>query len=263
MIEELLLYIPSTAKKAQANIDLACAQGKDILISSLKWLTHTTVFENWVRRDNGTIWNRTSGSNPDCDPNHVAALVSALLIMDHYQAECQNFRILYWQCHLVPGEEDGAENQDKSKQIALFANTIDIMWSLICQVLLLNCQTSKDLRGIIGSMPASARSNSKEMLRLGMNGTLQPFHSHSLFRIFEVLLQKTEFSMNIAIDKVENIAPSQVAPFFHLLQGLLQNNGQSAHIKRKIIISGTPTHAVGSALEGSSFVDQDTECIGE
>ena len=204
------------------------------------------------------LWYKASLNPVDESRNNVAALVSCNLAT-RYNSFASGFlgtkrelsRVLYYQC-----SADGAPlNINTADAEAPPIDPAQIMWSLICQGLLLDCTNIALLERRILQLNAHER----EVLRAGI-GQGHDTSMDELLHLFVRTLQFTDLPAAIAIDNIHIIDHSKARFLFSSLRRLFDWEHGSATVSLQMLVSGNVSP---STLGEVPFINDDTERNGK
>jgi hypothetical protein len=225
--------------------------------TELQWLTHTKSFETWRKSDTGLLWYRSNPNAIDDSRGAVAASVAYRIsnqgvsfVGPQFGVGSHLSTVLYFQCDRRQAMDDFYEDADPT------VAPEKVLWSLICQSLLIGCIDTASLNLRILELPSADQRAIIE----GIGGTgsqsLPP-----LFGLFIRTLQLTETPQFLAVDNLHLINSSKVGTFVEFLL-LVGKRLSASGRKLPILISAAPFGAFQELLHDALWVDDNSEREG-
>ncbi|KAJ5963990.1 uncharacterized protein N7479_003866 [Penicillium vulpinum] len=224
----------------------------------LQWLMHTMPYDTWHQRGFGIIWYQLNARQVQPDRRYAGASVAHCLA-DRYKCSAglkfgagDNLaRALYFQCDQT--EQPGIQANDETG-----SGQQDILWSLICQLLMIDCKDTAALKNRLAQLEAKHKSFLWEKLD---GYETQSIAQWSLFEELLLLLNAPDV---IALDNVHNIHSSARNEFLKALATLAERLLATRGLKLRVMISGDPSQ-IELDMEGEILTVNDRtereECL--
>jgi hypothetical protein len=222
----------------------------------LTWFTNTTKYCKWKDSRSGILWYRTSDDGPDTRKGVAAAI--AYYTSSHYYSTLGPYfgvgnkvaRALYFQC-------DREESCDDIGDTHRHIDPSDIIWSLICQCLILDCNTASAVSRRIMELDGSCSTSLYEAMD-GLRTQSMP----SLFDILFLVLESTETPLLLAIDNVHLLGDSNAATFVDSLRTLVEQRLPAVHKSLRTLVSGSIYGELEELASEIPSITDDTERKG-
>ncbi|KAJ5585584.1 uncharacterized protein N7459_005384 [Penicillium hispanicum] len=201
----------------------------------LQWLTHTVPYETWSERGSGILWYQVNARRVHQARKHAGASVAHSIAKKYRCSAGLKFgagdklaRALYFQC-------DKAEQPDSQYPDGNGDGPQDILWSLICQLLMIDCQSTSALKRRLVQLEPQHKSSLWERLD-GRDTKLIPQWS-----FLEDLLLASNMPDVVALDNVHKIDPFKRNVFLKSLVTFAERRLPSRGRKLRVMISGDPS----------------------
>ena len=231
-------------------------------MNELQWLTHTKAYTNWKNIRSNELWYRSPSMSLDNERKGVAAAVAY-----HTSAKYKSFagsqlgaghalaRALYFQCDRRQIRDD--YDPDASEHV----NPEEILWSLICQCLILDCETSSEINYRLMRLHEDHRRALHEALA-GRSKQVLAALFNILFEAFQYL-QGVDSHMIVAFDNIHMLKDSTAQNFwdnFKNFVGRWRISGLGP--KLSVLMTGCSSSKLDEYLGGIPTVDNETEREG-
>ncbi|KAJ6184434.1 hypothetical protein N7519_005735 [Penicillium mononematosum] len=201
----------------------------------LQWLTHTVSYETWHQRGSGILWYQLNARQVQPVRKNAGASVAHCLAKKYECSAGLKFgagdnlaRALYFQCDKLE-QPDGQGNDENC------AEPQDILWSLVCQLLMIDCKSAEALKRRLAQLEAQHKSSLWEWLNGRDTKMVRQWH------LFEELLLSSNMPDAVALDNVHRINSSKRNAFLKSLVTLAESLLPTRGRKLRVVISGDPS----------------------
>ncbi|CAN9313452.1 unnamed protein product [Alternaria alternata] len=225
-------------------------------MGELQWLTHTKAYQGWKTADSGIIWYQPPNKVLDDRRKGIGAAI-AYHTSPHYQSFAGTqlgvghmlSRTLYHQC------DRRQAGDDFDPETSEYTSPEDLLWSLICQSLILDCKTVSSLNRRLLELPEETRIALQAAIAGQRN---QPIPT--LFNILTLAIKSSEYAIMLALDNVHLIQGATSPAFWNTLRSFTSMlRLHKADYAISIIITGCRSSSLEEYLQGIAIVDDDTE----
>lgn len=163
-------------------------------------------------------------------------------------------RALYFQCDR---KQSGNDFGDTSERLS----PSDVVWSLICQCLLMDCTTVPSIDRRIVELDSQSRKSLRKSLSETMGGSrTEPLSL--LFDIFLLALESIKSPLLIAIDNIHLLGDFPAASLVDALRVFIEQRLPAAHRHLPTLITGCIYGELEERLSGIPVIADDTERKG-
>lgn len=224
--------------------------------NELQWFTHTKAFHKWKTAGTGVLWYRAP---PRATNDSRSAIAGSIAYRMSSRSETfagpqigvggKCARTLYFQC-------DRRLAMDNFGDEERVVTPSTVLWSLICQSLLIGCTDVTALNHRILELPSMDQQAFID--NINRNGSHLPPY---LFGLLIRTLQIDETPQVIAIDNLQHLKDSQVGAILEILL-LTEKRLSAASMKIPVIVSAPPSAAFHERLHDTLWIDDNSEREG-
>lgn len=227
-------------------------------MGQLQWLTHTKAYQGWKTSDSGIVWYRPPNNCEDDARKGIAAAVS-YHISEQYKWFAGSglgvgpiiSRTLYYQCDRQQAGDDF--DPDESP----YTTPEQVLWSLICQCLVIGCTAIPSFNRRLSEIPEGTRAALLEALG---GKTDQPIPV--LFNILLQTIHSSDSPLILGLDNVHLIQSDNSPIFWSTLRGFMEMRRQSGVHPILALITGCNSNRLDEYLHDVATLDDETEREG-
>jgi hypothetical protein len=224
----------------------------------LQWFTHTKAYEKWKKSGTGMIWYRADSNCLDDSRKGVAAAVAYHSSEKYASFAGPQFGLgdamaksLYFQCD----RRQAGDDFDLDAPDCVYPE--DLLWSLICQCLIMDCKTVSSVNRRILEWDEYSKAVLQDAL---IGRTTQP-----IAVVFDILFQALQFvgpKTMLALDNIHLLEDTTGGAFIDALQVFIERRLPQAERSLPTVITSSTTGTIYKHLADVPSVDDETEREG-